>query len=301
MTFTETWRGEAINWECDELGHLNMRHYITKAQQARQMFIMQLGLSHAFKKGTPGAVRVREFHIKYIREAMPGAPLHIESAITSLGEKDLALIHIMYHQDGSIAATIHEALEHFYMPTHRSFAWPERLREQATLYMSELPEAARPRGIPDIEMQGANYETVKNWGCSEIGRGVFQRSEVGSSDTVCAQHMLGHISESIRHFDTAFPEKIGTGPITGVLLELKFRFHTFPEAGDPFVIASGIMGVTDKVRRLVHHIVNPITGMPYASAIAINGLIDLEKRRLVVPSKINNEKLTNEIITNLHP
>lgn len=237
---------------------------------------------------------------------MPGAPLHIETAMTNLGEDDLSLIHIMYHKNGDVAATIHETLEHFYIPTHKSFPWPQRLRDQAAAYLTDLPKIALPRGIPEMEMQGANYDTLKNWGCMEIGRGVFQRSEVGSSDTVCAQHMMGHISESIRHFTTAFPEKIGPikmgdKPITGVLLELKFRFHTFPEAGDPFVIGSGVLGLTDKVRQFVHHIVNPVSGRPYASAVAVNGLIDLDKRSLVIPTDENIAKLEAAINPNLHP
>ena len=50
--FMKTWAGECSAWECDGLGHLNMRHYLTKAQQARQMFFIHNGLHDAFKKNT---------------------------------------------------------------------------------------------------------------------------------------------------------------------------------------------------------------------------------------------------------
>ena len=48
--FMKTWAGECSAWECDGLGHLNMRHYMTKTQQARQMFFIHNGLHGAFKK-----------------------------------------------------------------------------------------------------------------------------------------------------------------------------------------------------------------------------------------------------------
>jgi len=301
LSLTETWRGEAVNWECDELGHLNMRHYMTKAQQARQMFIMQLGLVHAFEKGTSSTVRVREFHIRYIREALPGAPLHIKTAITRLGDDDMSLLHVMYHGDGSKAAIIREQLEHLYLPTHQTFPWPKRVKNRAKKLTIETPDYAKPRGLTYDPMTGANLETVQKWGCQTIGRGVFQTWEVGNSDTVCAQHILGRLSGSIRHFSDGWPEGFEQGPVTGVLLEIRHRFHQFPSSGDPFVLCSGVMGVTDKIRQLVHHVINPITGKPYGSFIAVNALIDLEKRKLVIPSAANIKKLKAQIIPNLHP
>jgi len=264
------------------------------------MFIMQMGLVHAFEKGTPATVRVREFHIKYMREARPGSPLRIETAITHLGEDDLSLLHIMYHEDGCLAATIREQLEHIYLPTHASFAWPKRLIENAAKYVIETPDFALPKGAPNYEMTGANLESIKKWGLEIIGRGVFQSWETGNSDTVCAQHMLGRLSGCIRHLKSAWPDGIENGSVVGVLLEIRHRFHTFPSSGDPFILCSGVLGAEEKIRQLVHHIVNPISGVPYGSFIAVNGLIDLEKRRLVVPNKEIVKTLKKAAIPNLH-
>ncbi len=296
----DTWQGEAVNWEIDELGHLNMRHYMTKAQQARQMFLMQMGLVHAFEKGTPSTVRVREFHVRYAREALPGAALRIETGITRLGQDDMTLLHVMYHKDGSVAATIHEQLEHIYLLTHKTFQWPRRLMDKAKPYVMEVPDFAKPKGLSDAKMTGANLETIEKWGCHVIGRGVFQSWETGNSDTVCAQNILGRLSESIRHFEYGWPEGISTGPVMGVLLEIRHRIHNFPTSGQPFIICSGIEYADTKIRRLIHHIVNPVTGRPYGSYIAVNALIDLEKRKLALPSPEVQAILQQRIIPNLH-
>lgn len=278
-----------------------MRHYMTKAQQARQMFIMQMGLVHAFEKGTPSTVRVREFHIRYLREARPGAALRIETAITKLGDDDISLLHVMYHVDGSYAAIIHEQLEHVYLPTQKTFAWPDRLTQTAKAHVMDLPDYAQYKGLPDIPMTGANMETLDQWDCPTIGRGVFQNWEIGNSGTVCAQHVLGRLSGCIRHYTHGWPEGITHGPISGVLLEIRFRFHTFADCGDPFVIRSGLLDSSEKIRVLVHHMVNPVTSRPIGSFMAVNALLDLNKRKLVTPSKEIQDILQSRLTPNLHP
>ena len=84
--FTLTWAGECSAWECDELGHMNMRHYVHKTDEARRSLIIKLGLPRAFHPGVASTVRCRDFHIKYQGEARPGNPLRIDSAILELGE-----------------------------------------------------------------------------------------------------------------------------------------------------------------------------------------------------------------------
>jgi len=84
MSFTLTWAGECSAWECDELGHLNMRHYVYKTAQARAGLIIRMGLANAFKLGATSSIRVKDFHIKYQGEARPGDPLKIEQSWKSL-------------------------------------------------------------------------------------------------------------------------------------------------------------------------------------------------------------------------
>jgi len=282
-----------------------MKNYMTKAEQARQMFIMHLGLSHAFRKGASSSVRVREFHIRFIHEALPGAGLRIETAMTSLSEDSLSLIHIMYHMDGRPAATIHETLEHVYIPTENVFRWPARVKDAAKDYMTPLPDMARGKGLSaNAPMNGANLETLQKWGCPIIGRGVFTESETDIFDRVSAQSFVGRLSDSVIGFTDAWPsmetEDWRKTGIIGVMLETRYRFHTYAEAGLPYVIFSGLASVSDRVRQLIHHFVNPYTGRPYMSVIAVNGLIDTNKRKMAYPSEENRRILESRVIENLH-
>jgi len=303
--FLETWRGEASSWECDQLGHLNMKHYMAKAEQARQMFMMHLGLSHAFRDGALSSVRVREFHIRFVNEALPGSGLRFETALTGIGPDDVSLVHMMSHQDGRIAATIHEKLEHIYLRTQKSFNWPKRVMVAANDFMTPLPDIAKPRGLStNVEMSGANLETLQKWGCTLIGRGVFTPDEADIFNIIAPQTFVGRLSDSVSGFEKAWPTMQDgswreTG-IIGVMLETRYRIHTYAEPGLPYVLFSGVAGITDKVRKLIHHFVNPYTGKPYASVIAINGLIDMGKRKMAYPSDANRKKVEAAIIPNLH-
>jgi len=268
------------------------------------MFIMHLGLSHAFRKGAASSVRVREFHIKFIHEALPGAGLRIETALTSINSETLSLIHMMYHIDGKIAATIHETLEHVYVRTEKIFRWPSRVQAAAKDYHVPLPDMAAPKGLSTNDpMNGANLETLQKWGCKIIGRGVFTEPETDIFDRVSAQSFIGRLSDSVIGFTEAWPTMEETDwretGIIGVMLETRYRFHTYAEAGLPYVIFSGVAGVSDKVRQLIHHFVNPYTGRPYMSVIAVNGLIDMNKRKMAYLSDEHRKILEGRVLKDL--
>jgi len=113
-----TYYGEAVQWECDELGHLNMRHYMTKVHQARQFFFIHLGLHEAFESGSPSTVRASKFMVRYLKECRPAERLKIKTGLLEVGETSADLIHIMTHFDETVAAVFVETVDHIYLPTH---------------------------------------------------------------------------------------------------------------------------------------------------------------------------------------
>jgi len=276
----------ANNWECDELGHLNMRYYMAKVEEARQMFVMRLGLRKAFKANAASTVQLKEFHIKYMKEALPGAQLYIETGLAGLEAESLKLVHIIYHANGDIAATVIETLDHIYGRTGRTFPWPSRVREQATSLTVDVPDIAKPKGLSGQEvMSGPGLDHLKNWGCQHVGTGVFLRSETDIFGHIPAQALMGRLSDCIGMFSDGWPDFDPTdwmgAESMGVILELRFRIHKPVRSGDPFEIYSGVGHVNKKIRQLTHNFVNPFTGQSYATGMAVNGLIHMKERRLV--------------------
>ena len=209
MCWLESWRGEAVAWECDELGHLNMRHYIAKAREARQFLFIHLGLHHGFRLGAPSGVHSKTVETCYLREARPGARLSIRSGVTRLGEVDAEVLHVMEHADGSRAATIRETVVHVARRTGEPFPWPRRLREAVELVDGS---DAKPRGLPEGTVPNAPARaTLERLGASRVGAGVFRADEADVFGRVMPHSVQGRVSESVGNFRGGWPEAFRPG------------------------------------------------------------------------------------------
>lgn len=300
--FIQTWAGECSAWECDDLGHLNMRHYMTKARQARQMLIIRMGLDEAFKSDTVSSIRVSKFHIKYMGEARPGNPLRIESAVLNLGETDARLCHMMYHVDGRLAASIVETVEHISLHTRQAFHWPKRTRTIAAKYTAEQPMPSLPRGVKyDEVIPTPNADDLTSWGVRCIGSGVFQPHEIGPTGRIGAQGFLGRTTETIGHVHEAWPEMYEDdyreAGGSAALLEAFITMGRTAEAGDGYDFYSGIHSVNEHTRRLVHNLVDVVTGENLFSMTGIGCLFNVKTRKLVKTTPENIERLNNSAIS----
>lgn len=286
--FAHTWSGEASAWECDELGHLNMRRYMYKCAQARQMLCIMLGLTGSFKKGAYSTVDVREFHIKYLGEVRPGGPISIKSAITDLRKTDMDIVHIMSHPDGRPACTVSERLSHVSRRTYAAFPWPSRLHNAAADFTIAFPDIAKSKGIDLSQAPSAMSEdAAKTAGMRLIGRGVFQPGEADIFGRITAQALLGRVTETVGQFSSAWPEMFsddftsGKSHIHGALLEARVILGVQAEPGDAYNFYSGVAGANPNVRTLVHKIYNAVTGAQIASKQGVGCLMDLNSRRHV--------------------
>ena len=295
--FLETWTGEAEAHECDALGHLNMRHYLYKAQQARQMFIMMLGLPKAFTKGYPSSVKFMDAHIQYKKESHPGQLLRIETGLLEITDISMTLLHVIYHADsGAISATIIENIEHVYLSTGQSFNWPKRVMTAATAYHVDMPNYAAPRSL-DLKTtpKAPTQIQLEDWGVKPIGRGVFQRTETDMFGRVMGAAIMGRASDCVAHYKQGWPEAHGSkaesNNVMGILLETRFICHTPVSAGLPFVFYSAVADINRRTRRLVHTMINPFDGTAIASMDAVAALFDLEARKIIEPTPDDFQRL----------
>jgi acyl-CoA thioesterase FadM len=93
----ELWRGNANAWECDELGHMNVRFYLAKASEALANLAEHAGLGGVFRADTHATLRARDIHIKFLAEARPGAPLAIQGGFESHDADTARLVLLMSH------------------------------------------------------------------------------------------------------------------------------------------------------------------------------------------------------------
>ena len=284
--FLKTWAGECSAWECDGLGHLNMRHYMTKVMQARQMFFIRAGLYEAFKADALSSIRVTDFHIKYLSEARPDNPLYIETGLLELGEQTVRLCHMMFHGDGRIAATVVENVEHISLRTNRAFAWPKRFAAAVEPFKVEQPQPSKPRNLSyDTRPQAPSEASLIKLGVKHIGAGVFQPHEMGLDGSATPQALMGRATETISHMKDGYPEFLDSeyreSGKSGALLEAQIFLNHRAEAGDGYKFYSGLVSGNIYTRQIVHNIVDVITGKNFFSMIGDGCLFDLKARKLI--------------------
>jgi acyl-CoA thioester hydrolase len=304
MGFTLTWAGECSAWECDEIGHLNMRHYVYKVAEARAGLFVRMGLPHAFKSNASSTVRVKDFHIKYQAEARPGNPLKIESGLVSLEETTAKLCHIMYHADGRIAATILEEVEHIYLHGIRPFPWPSRVRKTSQGFTVTIPAPAQPRNIDLSKTQsGLSLDKLNTLGLKTLGAGVFDANEADLTGFITPQAFFGRVTSSIGWYGEGWPEMwdedYRTGGGTAALLEARVLFHKYPEAGDAYSYVPGFLGADSYTRGILHNLVDPLSGENYMTKVAVGCLFHMKTRKLVKTSPDQVARLNENAIRSI--
>lgn len=303
----ETYTGQALQWECDELGHLNMRHYMTKVHQARQFFFIELGLVKAFTASADSTVRSKSFIVRYLKESRPGARLKIKTGVISLSDTSAELLHIMTHFDGTVSAAIVETVEHIYLRTGAAFNWPRRVHRAAQNYITERPAISLPRGLlpADYSPLAPSREALLESRAVKIGMGVFQPAEIDIFGAVTPQAHLGRLTESVGNFIGLWPEVDESlqsgGHIGGALLELAAYIHHVPTAGEALELYGAVQDANPYTRQAAYHMVDPATGASWASLLASGCLFDLDARNLVKTSPDQIAALKSMAIPALRP
>jgi acyl-CoA thioester hydrolase len=283
----EVWRGGVASWECDQMGHLNVGFYVAKSMEALAGVAGELGMPGPFAANAEATLVVREQHIRFLREARPGAPLHITGGVLEMGETDARIMLLMHHQSGELAAGFQTVVAHATARDGRAFPWPDRIRARAEALQTDVPANAAPRsiGLAPIETQ-ASLARAYELGLPRTGLGVIDARDCDAFGRMRTEIFMHRLSDGIPHFfagrrpGAVDPDR----KVGGAALEYRLIHHAWPRAGDRLELRSGSAGGDPRFRRLVHWLLDPDSGRPWGSAEAIAVSFDLETRKLITLS-----------------
>ena len=66
----------------------------------------------------------------------------------------------------------------------------------------------------------------------------------------------------------------------GAVLEYRILHWGWPRVGERFVVRSGVSKVEERAQRLVHWMLDPASGRPWATSEAVSIALDLEARKI---------------------
>lgn len=284
----EVWSGGVNTWECDGMGHLNVRFYVAKAMEGIAGLAAELGMPQAFAPDAGSTLVVRDQHIRFLREAHPGAALSMTGGVLELGESEARLLLVMRHRDGQPAATFQTVVAHATARSGTAFPWPQRIRDRAQALMVALPDyaAARSLDLSPLAASSASLERAEALGLTRTGLGAVGLQDCDVFGRMRTEMFMGRISDGI-------PRLVGEkrpgaeesdARIGGAALEYRLVHFDWPRAGDRLALRSGTAWTDARFRRLVHWLLDPVTGRPWGAAEAIATSFDLDARKIVTLS-----------------
>ncbi|MGR3323018.1 MAG: acyl-CoA thioesterase [Pseudooceanicola sp.] len=125
MAGTETLRTYVQPWHCDEMGHMNVRHYLGMFDDAG--FVLLATIGHVTDDAF-GWADVQHT-IRYLQETPRGTAIVVTSELVKLGTKSMTVLHRM--TDAGTGDTLAEAetvTVYFDLAARKAAAIPERFR-----------------------------------------------------------------------------------------------------------------------------------------------------------------------------
>jgi len=280
----EVWRGGVNPWECDAMGHLNVRFYMARATEGLVGLAAAMGLEGAFRAQAGATVIVKDHHIRFLREARVGAPLYMTAGILEIGETEARVLQMLVHAgSGELAASFQTVLTHATAREGRAFPWSERTRVLAAALAVEAPSRAAPRSL-DLEPPSgkACLARADELGLFRLSAGAFSGEDCDVFGRVRPEIFIGRVSDGVPGLATALGGgSARPGGVGGAVLEYRLAYRAWPRAGDRFEVRSGLAGFDDRAQRLAHWILDPATGEAWVTSEAVAIALDLEARKII--------------------
>jgi acyl-CoA thioester hydrolase len=281
-----TWRGCANAWDCDEMGHMNVRHYVGKWSEGLGALAAALAMPLAFTRKAGSTIAPVDQHIRFLAEARAGAPLSMQAGIVDFGEANAQVYQEMRHADGRPAATYLTRVAHTDIKSGRGFEWSARARAAAQTLKTKVPAIAAPRTIDLTTAPGAaSVAEADRHGAHALGLSLVQPTDCDVFGRLRAEGLIGRISDAAPHLFQRWREEAGQSAggkrYGGAVVEYRIVYRRWPQAGDLIAVRSGIAEMTPKFFRVVHWLLDPVRGDAFATAEAIAITFDLDARKAV--------------------
>jgi len=285
----EIWRGGVTPWQCDEMGHMNVRFYLAIATEGLVGLAAALGMPRAFSPGASSTLLVREHHVRFLKEARAGAGLVMTGGVLSLGETDAILLQILLHASGEPAAALTVRVTHVTPGELKPFPWTQATRRLAEGLMIEAPDFARPRGISDVPVSTkASLAAAEALGLPVASTGAVGPADCDIHGRMLPEQVLARIYASVGHvFRQSQAAALAAAPhlkdrLGGAAVEYRALYHAWPKAGDRLQMRSGHRALTPKSRSMVHWLLDPASGRPWATAEVVSLFLDLKERKAMI-------------------
>jgi acyl-CoA thioester hydrolase len=284
----EVLRSAVNTWECDQMGHMNVRHYFGRANQGLAMLLLELGLPPTRLRSEGLALRAREQHVRFMRELRPGVAYTVRAGIVAANGHGL---HVYEQMDiahsGEVAASVLSEVALVELATGRESPYAADLVQRARTLLTSVPEAYAPRGIERTPPRPPplRAEAIER-GMYGAYLGPVLQEDVDAAGRMQEAAFMARVADGIGHYFLALRGEREHG-MGGAALEYRYVFHQRPTLGDIIEVRSGLKGVGSKTSHICHWIFDVESGRCVATSEAVAVSFDLTTRRAVpIPDEL---------------
>lgn len=281
----ELFRGTVSTWECDEMGHLNVRYYGVKVQEAVAVLGHAIGLGPDDLRTAGAVLAVAEQHLRFLRELHAASGVSIVGGILETDDLEIhAYVELRHAISGETSASVTMPLRLVSLATGEILPVPAEVKAKARALACTLPDYAAPRGLTLHPPRSDAHGTLAaQFGMRTISKGTVGMAHCDERGVMLPAHVIGRVADGVVNFLPALaPEATALrqhGKIGSAVVEYRLCYHRYPRAGDLIEVRTGLKAIAERIIQLVHWIFDPADGGIYATSEAVAVTLDLEARK----------------------
>lgn len=291
------YRGAVEAWECDQMRHMNVQFYMSKASDAFAHLQNRLGLSPAFIRSTRKGLRFRSIRTQYKAEVHVGTPLYGLGGVRDVaGDLITGFIHIFNSVNDRLSAVYEFTADYADFDTDTSLPLPDEVRSAAEELADPHPDSFQLKPFAGALMPDRPLDHM-----FESARGSVDVWECDQFDHIEMRHIVGYFSDAATHIINAVGltrEIIRSRNLGSAALDYYSEFHAPIRKSTAILLKSGLIGADGKIFRFGHNLIDMDTGKLAVTTTVIGCYFDMTTRKSVpLPEEFTNypkEKLLKE-------
>ncbi len=291
-------RSSVNAWECDDNGHLNVRHFIGKNYQGLIHLLAEIGLTQQTLRAHGWRMQIASQHIRFHREARMAMPIAIYGQLVAQRHSRLVLYTELRHsQMDTLFTSFNSEIDIVDVDNEQAGSFDFPLDDSGF----QVPEHGAVRSLHAEEIPAMSVSEALAMGYEESGRGTVMAEECDPDGAMEFYQYGARVADAIPNFMSTIQSEAefalrGAGELGGAVIESRADYYSTLSRNSRFVILSGVRSFAAKTKRLSHLIFDLDTGLPVTHSQGIAVALDLRTRRAVPFSEDRIERMQARLL-----